>query len=131
MNQPYRLESLLLVHHRTGSKQILIKRFSINPKKRIKQSRRYVRLLFSDRIDVRIPKADLPLFPDLESYPGRLLKVHGWPSRRKGHYSISVRHPSALVAVAGRENKPLVERPMPWKNLSIPQCSRKSVLMGG
>lgn len=77
-------------------------RFRGTPK-RIKRSRRYVRLLFSDRIDVRIPKANLPLFPDLDSYLGRPIEVRGWPSRRKGHYSILVRHPSALVAVGGSE----------------------------
>jgi endonuclease YncB( thermonuclease family) len=77
-------------------------RFRGTPK-RIKRSRRYVRLLFSDRIDVRIPKANLPLFPDLASYLGRPLEVRGWPSRRKGHYSILVRHPSALVAVGASD----------------------------
>ncbi len=77
-------------------------RFHGTPK-RIKRSRRYVRLLFSDRIDVRIPKANLALFPDLQNYLGQVIEVRGWASRRKGHYSILVRHPSALVEVGGSE----------------------------
>lgn len=76
-------------------------RFRGTPK-RIKRSRRYVRLVFADRIDVRIPKANLTLFPDLQNYLGQMIEVRGWPSRRKGHYSILVRHPSALVEVGGR-----------------------------
>ena len=73
-------------------------RFRGTPK-RIKRSRRYVRLVFAERIDMRIPKANLALFPDLQNYLGQTIEVRGWPSRRKGHYSILVRHPSALVAI--------------------------------
>lgn len=61
-----------------------------------KSSRKFFRLIFSDQIDVRIPRANLVLFPDLTSYLGKKIEIRGWPSRRKDHYSILVRHPSSL-----------------------------------
>jgi micrococcal nuclease len=63
----------------------------------IKEGKRYFRLVFSDRIDVRIPRESLALFPSLTSYLGHEVEVRGWTSRRKNTYSILVRHPAALV----------------------------------
>ncbi|MCI0733880.1 MAG: thermonuclease family protein [Methylococcaceae bacterium] len=65
----------------------------------LKPNRKFYRLIYSEQVDVRIPRANLDLFPDLKSYLGRDTEIRGWPSRRKDHYSILVRHPSALRLV--------------------------------
>ncbi|HYE35221.1 thermonuclease family protein [Methylocaldum sp.] len=62
-------------------------------------SKRYLRLKFSDRFEVHIERENLNLFPPLENYLHRNIEVRGWLSRRRGDYSIFVRHPSALVAL--------------------------------
>lgn len=63
----------------------------------IVESKRYFRLKFSDRFEVRIPRENLNLFPPLETYLRRNVEARGWLSRRRGDYSIFVRHPSALT----------------------------------
>jgi micrococcal nuclease len=62
----------------------------------LKANRKFYRLIYSGQVDVRIPRANLDLFPDLETYLGRDTEIRGWPTRRKDHYSILVLHPSAL-----------------------------------
>lgn len=73
--------------------------------------RKYVRLVFSQHVDVRISQKQLPLFGKLELYLGKPIEVRGWVSRRKDHYSILVYHPSALKRLSkkvglGRRSKP-------------------------
>lgn len=63
----------------------------------IKQSRNYIRLILNDNVDVRIAKDNLALFPDVKTYLGKRLEIRGWASKNKGHYSILVRHPSAII----------------------------------
>jgi micrococcal nuclease len=63
---------------------------------RIQEGRKYLRLFFNKSIDVRIPQEYLPLFGELERYLAQKVEVRGWVSRRGGHYSILVHHPSAL-----------------------------------
>jgi len=63
----------------------------------IKKSRKYVRLTLSKNADIRIPIANLELFPDLETYLDKSLEIRGWASRSKQHFSILVRHPSAII----------------------------------
>lgn len=63
----------------------------------IKRTRKYVRLILNDNVDVRIAKAHLALFPDVEMYLGKRLEIRGWVSKNKGHYSILVQHPSAII----------------------------------
>jgi len=65
--------------------------------KSLKHSKKYSRLIVSDRVDIRIPKQNLSVFPKLDSYLNREIEVRGWVSRRKGHYSILIRHPSAII----------------------------------
>lgn len=60
-------------------------------------NKRYSRLRFSDRFEVRIAKENLSLFPPLKTYLHRSIEARGWLSRRRGNYSIFVRHPSALI----------------------------------
>jgi endonuclease YncB( thermonuclease family) len=63
----------------------------------IKQGRTYVRLTLAKNIDIRIPMANLDLFPALDSYLGKPLEIRGWASRSKQHFSILVQHPSAII----------------------------------
>ena len=71
-------------------------RFLATPIK-IHHSNKYIRLILTDKVDIRIPKDNVTLFPKLETYIGKSLEIRGWASRSKGHYSILVRHPSAIV----------------------------------
>lgn len=64
---------------------------------KIKQGRKYVRLMLADNVDIRIPKTNLALFPDLESYLNKPLEIRGWASRSKQHFSILVSHPSSII----------------------------------
>jgi len=64
---------------------------------KVKSTRKYSRLILSAQVDIRIPKENLGLFPDLDTYIGQAIEVRGWASRSKGHYSILVRHPSAII----------------------------------
>ena len=63
----------------------------------IKQGRTYVRLSLTKNVDIRIPRANLDLFPELETYLGKPLEIRGWASQSKQHYSILIHHPSAII----------------------------------
>lgn len=73
-------------------------RFLATPKE-ITKTRKYVRLMLNNHVDVRIAKEHLALFPDLKMYLGKQLEIRGWASKRKDHYSILVRHPSAIIVL--------------------------------
>jgi micrococcal nuclease len=77
----------------------------------IRIGRKYVRLVFSKHVDVRISREQLHLFGKLDRYLEKQIEVRGWVSRRQDHYSILVRHPSGLQTVfkktgLGRRSKP-------------------------
>ncbi|MBX3617903.1 thermonuclease family protein [Nitrosomonas sp.] len=63
----------------------------------IKKNRKYTRLIFDDKTDIRISNANLNLFPSLDTYVGKLLEIRGWVSRKKDNYTMLIQHPSALV----------------------------------
>lgn len=63
----------------------------------IKKSRKYTRLMFDDKIDIRIQNTNLDLFPALNAYVGKSLEIRGWVSRNKDHYTMLIQHPSALI----------------------------------
>jgi len=63
----------------------------------IKPSRKYTRLIFSDKVNIRIANEHLKLFPKLENYLNKSLEIRGWISRSKDHYSILIHHPSAII----------------------------------
>jgi len=63
---------------------------------RIRESRKYVYLVFSKQFDVRIALDNLRYFPDLKKYVGKKIEVRGWISRRKKHLSMLIRHPAAI-----------------------------------
>ncbi len=62
----------------------------------IRNSRKYVYLVFSDRFEARIERKWLPLFPDINAYLGQQLEVRGWLNKNKGGFSMLIRHPSAI-----------------------------------
>ncbi len=66
---------------------------------RIRQSRKYVYLVFSKQFDARIALKNLIYFPDIKSYIGKKIEVRGWLSRRKKHRSMLIRHPAAIKIV--------------------------------
>lgn len=63
----------------------------------IKKSRKYTRLMFDDKIDIRIQNTNLDLLPALNTYVGKSLEIRGWVSRNKDHYTVLIQHPSALI----------------------------------
>ena len=71
-------------------------RFLATPNK-VTESRKFIRLIISDKINIRIPKENLNYFPDIGNYIGQSLEIRGWASRKKDHFSILVRHPSAIT----------------------------------
>lgn len=64
----------------------------------IRKSRKFTRLLFNDKVDIRVANSNLKLFPELATYVGKPLEVRGWVARNKDHYTILIQHPSALIA---------------------------------
>ncbi len=62
----------------------------------IRESRKYVYLVFSKLFDARIARKHLSYFPDLSEYLHKTIEVRGWASRRKKHRSMLIRHPSAI-----------------------------------
>lgn len=64
----------------------------------IRKSRKFTRLLFNDKVDIRVANSNLKLFPELATYVGKPLEVRGWVSRNKDHYTMLIQHPSALIA---------------------------------
>ncbi|NBQ70829.1 MAG: DUF4124 domain-containing protein [Nitrosomonadaceae bacterium] len=64
----------------------------------IRKSRKFTRLLFNDKIDIRVANSNLKLFPELATYVGKPLEIRGWVARNKDHYTMLIQHPSALIA---------------------------------
>jgi len=46
--------------------------------------------------EARIESQWLDLFPDVNSYLGKTIEVRGWLNKSKGHFSMLIRHPSAI-----------------------------------
>jgi len=89
--QPQSLTRLLKQRKNKGWQRYLL------TASRYKRSQKYSRLIVSDKVDIRIPNAFLTAFPTLDNYLDKPLEVRGWVSRAKGHYSILIRHPSAII----------------------------------
>lgn len=66
---------------------------------RIETKRKFIRLEFTPKLYVAIPKSDLKWFPSPYAYLGAKVEVRGWPARRGQKTSILVRHPSALLVL--------------------------------
>ena len=63
----------------------------------IKKGKKYTRLIFRDKIDMRITNTHLNLFPALTTYLGKTLEIRGWVARNKDHYTLLIQHPSNLI----------------------------------
>lgn len=63
----------------------------------IRKSKKYTRLLFNDKVDIRVANNNLNLFPELATYVGKSLEVRGWVARKKGSYTMLINHPSSLI----------------------------------
>lgn len=63
----------------------------------IKKSKKYTRLLFNDKVDIRVANNNLNLFPELATYVGKSLEVRGWVARNKDYYTMLINHPSSLI----------------------------------
>lgn len=62
----------------------------------IRNTRKSVYLEFSTGFDARIESQNLYLFPDVNTYMGKTIEVRGWLNKNKGHFSMLIRHPSAI-----------------------------------
>jgi hypothetical protein len=65
----------------------------------IRRSRRYSYLEISTQADIRIANTNLSYFPELSEYKDKEIEIRGWLSRSKEHYSVLIRHPSALKII--------------------------------
>ena len=63
----------------------------------IKKNKKYTRLLFNDKVDIRVANTNLDLFPALDTYVGKSLEIRGWVARKKDSYTMLINHPSSLV----------------------------------
>ena len=55
-----------------------------------------VYLVLSERVEVRIERRWLHLFSQIDQYPGKTIEVRGWLRKHKQHFSMPIRHPSAI-----------------------------------
>ena len=65
--------------------------------KSLREARKFVYLELTENLDARIERKNLSLFPLLSQYIDKQVELRGWVSRRKDHYSILIRHPSAIL----------------------------------
>ncbi len=65
----------------------------------IKKNKKYTRLLFNDKVDIRVANANLNLFPELATYVGKSIEIRGWVARNKDYYTMLINHPSSLAEV--------------------------------
>jgi micrococcal nuclease len=86
---PIPVEQLTETGH-SGWTRLIGKVRSVHP------ARKFVYLEFTDRFNARVEMAWLSLFPDLNSYQGKIIEVRGWLNKRKNQYSMLIRHPSAI-----------------------------------
>ncbi len=66
---------------------------------RLKQTRHNLYLKFSDRFAIKIPLKYQHLFPDFESYVGKLIEARGWLNKTRRGYQLKIRHPADLVVL--------------------------------
>ena len=64
----------------------------------IRATRKSVYLQFSDIFEARIERKWADLFPNLNDYLGETIEVRGWLNKRNGHFTMLIRHPSAIKA---------------------------------
>ena len=68
----------------------------------IRNTPKSIYLVFSSLFEARIERKWQSLFPDVNDYLGKTVEVRGWLSNNKKHFSLLIRHPSAIRL---RENR--------------------------
>lgn len=64
---------------------------------KIKHSRKYIKLVYSEHFELMIKKNLVPLFPDIENYLNHSVESRGWINKRKNHYVMFIKHPYQLI----------------------------------
>ncbi|PKM11079.1 MAG: nuclease [Gammaproteobacteria bacterium HGW-Gammaproteobacteria-3] len=85
-------------HHHKGWRRIT------GQVKGLRNTRKFVYLKFNPQFDIRVERSNLKLFPDLNDYIGQKIEVRGWLNRTKKHFSMLIRHPSAIKALTDSKN---------------------------
>jgi endonuclease YncB( thermonuclease family) len=67
--------------------------------RRLFETRKYMNLLVSESLLISIPKAQLDLFPPLESYLNTPLEARGWLRKQGKQQRLYIQHPSALMVL--------------------------------
>ena len=49
------------------------------------------------QFESRIERKWLALFPNIDSYLNKTVEVRGWLNRQQKHFSVLIRHPSAII----------------------------------
>ena len=62
----------------------------------IRNTSKSIYLVFSSRFEARIERQWQSLFPDVKDYLGKTVEVRGWLSKNRNHFSLLIRHPSAI-----------------------------------
>jgi micrococcal nuclease len=62
----------------------------------IRNTPKSIYMVFSSRFEARIERRWLSLFPDMNDYLGKTVEVRGWLSKSRNHFSLLIRHPSAI-----------------------------------
>jgi endonuclease YncB( thermonuclease family) len=63
---------------------------------KVRQTAQSIYLTFSDKFEARIERKWAGLFPDVNTYNGQTVEVRGWLNKSKNHFSLLLRHPSAI-----------------------------------
>ncbi len=67
--------------------------------RRLFETRKYMNLMVSESLLISIPKAQLGLFPPLESYLNKPLEARGWLRKQGKQQRLYIQHPSALMVL--------------------------------
>lgn len=67
--------------------------------KGLRETRQSEYLLFNSDFNVRIKKQQLPLFPDIQGYVGKVVEIRGWVKKYKNQFTMLLRHPSAIIVL--------------------------------
>lgn len=62
----------------------------------IRSTPKSIYLVFSSQFEARIERKWLFLFPDINTYLGKTVEVRGWLNKNKNHFSLLIRHPTAI-----------------------------------
>ena len=63
---------------------------------RIRHTPKSIYLVFSRQFEARIERKWQYLFPDVNDYLGKTVEVRGWLNKHKEHFSLLIRHPTAI-----------------------------------